>query len=102
MASIRYAGPEPDRHLIVDLRSDAEAGEVTVTVLDRGPALTPDELERAFELGNGSAVGRLAGTGVGPFVCRQLIEAMGGRVWARNREGGGLESGFALRIDERA
>jgi signal transduction histidine kinase len=102
MASIRYAGPEPDRHLIVDVRSHSEADEVTVAVLDRGPALSADELDRAFELGNGSAVGRLAGSGIGPFVCRQLVEAMGGRVWARNRSGGGVETGFALPIDERA
>jgi hypothetical protein len=27
---------------------------------------------------------------------------MGGRVWARNRSGGGVETGFALPIDERA
>jgi two-component system sensor kinase FixL len=30
------------------------------------------------------------------FVCRQLIEAMGGRIWAAPREGGGTEVGFAL------
>jgi signal transduction histidine kinase len=102
MASVRYAGPEPDRHLVVDVRSDPETDEVTVAVLDRGPALTDDELSRAFELGTESAVGRLAGSGLGLFVCRQLVEAMGGRVWARNRDGGGLETGFALPIDDRA
>jgi signal transduction histidine kinase len=102
MASIRYAGPEPGRQLVVEVRSDPDAGEVSVTVLDRGPELTHDELDHAFELPNGSAVGRLAGSGVGPFVARHLIESMGGRVWARNRAGGGLETGFALPIDGRA
>jgi signal transduction histidine kinase len=102
LASLRYAGPEPNRRLVVDLRSDPAAGEVTIAVLDRGPALLPDELERAFELPDASAIGRLAGSGVGPFVCRHLVEAMGGRVWARNRPEGGLEMGFALRVDERA
>jgi two-component system phosphate regulon sensor histidine kinase PhoR len=102
MASIRYAGPEADRPLVVDLRSDRETGEVTVSVLDRGPGLARDELEGAFELPTAAAVGRLAGSGVGPFVCRHLVEAMGGRVWSRNRPEGGLETGFALRIDERA
>jgi signal transduction histidine kinase len=101
LAAVRYAGPEPDRELVVELRTDAAAGEVAVAVLDRGPALAPDELDRAFELPDNSAVGRLAGSGVGPFVCRHLITAMGGRTWARNRDGGGLEMGFALRIDER-
>ena len=101
LASIRYAAPEPGRQLIVDVRADADAGEVTVAVLDHGPKLTADELERAFELADASEVGRLAGSGVGPFVCRHLVEAMGGRVWARNRPDGGLETAFALRIDER-
>jgi signal transduction histidine kinase len=36
------------------------------------------------------------GAGIGLFVCRQLIEAMGGRIWAHAREGGGTEVGFAL------
>jgi signal transduction histidine kinase len=29
-------------------------------------------------------------------VCRQLIEAMGGRTWLVPRDGGGTEAGFAL------
>jgi two-component system phosphate regulon sensor histidine kinase PhoR len=102
MASIRFAGPEADRPLIVDVRSDPEAGEVLLTVLDRGPGLTQTDLDEAFELPTAGAVGRLAGSGVGPFVCRHLVEAMGGRVWSRNRPDGGIESGFALRINERA
>ncbi len=102
LSALRYAGPEPDQRLVVDVRSDAAAGEVTVAVLDRGPALAPDELDRAFELPDASAFGRLAGSGVGPFVCRHLVEAMGGRVWARNRtDGDGVEMAFALRIDAR-
>ena len=102
LASIPYAGPEPERRLLVDVRSIPATGEVAIAVLDRGPALSDSELERVFELPTAADVARLAGAGVGPFVCRHLVEAMGGRVWARNRPGGGLETGFALRIDERA
>jgi K+-sensing histidine kinase KdpD len=102
MGSIRYAEPEADRPLIVDVRSDPDAGRVTVSVLDRGPGLARNELDGAFELPTAAAVGRLAGSGVGPFVCRHLVEAMGGRVWSRNRPDGGLETGLALPIDERA
>ena len=102
MASIRYAEGDEADHLAVEIRVDAAPDEVRVAVLDRGPALAPAELDRAFELPAAGATGRLAATGVGPFVCRHLVEAMGGRVWARNRPTGGLELGFALRIDDRA
>ena len=102
MSAIRYAGPEPGRELIVDVRVDQGARGVSIRVLDRGPGLADDELDRAFDLPNEAGVGRLAGVGVGPFVARQLVEAMGGRVWSRNRAGGGLETGFSLPIDERA
>jgi K+-sensing histidine kinase KdpD len=103
LTSLRFAGPEPDRALVVDLRVDTDAGEVAMAVLDRGPAVAPDELDRAFELPDPAATDRLAGAGIGPFVCRHLVEAMGGRVWARNREdgGGGVELGFSLPVDER-
>ena len=100
MASIRHARPEPGHQPFFDVRSNPEAGEVTVAVLDDGPSLAPDELDHAFELPSASAVGRLAGSGIGPFVCRLLVEAMGGRVWAANRPGGGLVMGFALAIDD--
>ena len=36
------------------------------------------------------------GAGIGLFVCRQLIEAMGGRTWLRSRHDAGTEAGFAL------
>jgi signal transduction histidine kinase len=101
-ASIRYAGAEPGRRLVVDIRADRSAGEVIVAILDRGPSLPSDELDRVFELPDPSTLGRLSATGVGPFVCRHLVESMGGRVWARNRPSGGLETGFALPIDERS
>ena len=36
------------------------------------------------------------GAGIGLFVCRRLVEAMSGRIWARPRDGGGSEFGFWL------
>ena len=38
------------------------------------------------------------GAGTGLFVCRQLVEAMGGRIWAESRPEGGSEFGFTLGI----
>jgi signal transduction histidine kinase len=95
--AIRSAGPAQP----VTLRLDHEeaTGEVALRVLDEGAPMTKTELRRAFDLATGSGGGRLAAIGTGLFVARQLVESMGGRIWALNRLSGGTELGFALPID---
>ena len=75
------------------------ADEVEVRVSDDGPGFPEAESDRLFQLYYRSAdVSRkISGSGIGLFVCSRLIEAMGGRVWARNRAAGGAEFGFALK-----
>jgi len=99
MAALRApaGGEESDVTIRIDV--DAIADEVAVRVLDRGPALVDGEGERLYDLPTATAGGRLSTAGVGPYVARQAVEAMGGRAWARNRRGGGVEMGFALRGD---
>ena len=80
----------------------AEAGGVAVRVIDEGPGLREERPERLFELFYRAqdAVGHKPGAGIGLFVCRELIRAMGGRVWAApagaRPEDGGAEFGFWL------
>ncbi len=94
--AMKYGGPN-SRATIV---AAEEAGEVQVRVLDQGPGFPGAEAERLFELYYRSpAVARkVSGSGIGLFVCSRLIEAMGGRLWASNRDKGGAEFGFALRV----
>ncbi len=82
----------------VTITADAGDGEVLVRVLDNGPGFAADETGRLFELFYRSpgTAGSASGAGIGLFVCARLIAAMGGRIWAAPREGGGAEFGFAL------
>jgi signal transduction histidine kinase len=75
-------------------------GEVVVRVLDDGPGILVEERDHLFELFYRSAhTARTAsGAGIGLFVCARLMAAMGGRIWADRRSGGGAEFGFALPI----
>ena len=75
-----------------------EGDEVVVRVVDGGIGIGPDDEQRLFELfyRSANASRQAAGAGIGLFVCRQLVEAMGGRVWARGLDAGGAEFGFAL------
>jgi signal transduction histidine kinase len=100
LAAVTVTEGTPEQTIEVRVDVDEPGREVAVRVLDRGPALLPEELERAFELPSTSATGRLATMGMGPFVVRHAVDAMNGRTWARNREDGGLEMSFALPLDE--
>ncbi len=79
----------------------AEVGDrVEVRVLDEGPGFPVDEADRIFDLVDRSVTASRmnGGAGIGLFVCRRLVEAMGGHAWARPRPGGGSEFGFDLTV----
>jgi len=82
------------------VRSETDAGGVVVRVLDEGAGLGSEEPDRLFELFYRApgAAGKAPGSGIGLFVCRQLIEAMRGRTWARSNDAPntGAEFGFWL------
>src|SRR5262245_32651916 len=57
----------------------AELDDVLVTVQDSGPGLAPDGRERLFET---FYTTKPSGLGMGLSICRSIIEAHGGRLWA--------------------
>jgi signal transduction histidine kinase len=73
-------------------------GEVVVRVQDDGPGLGEEEAERLFALYYRSARQAAAapGAGIGLFVCKELVDAMGGRIWAKDLPTGGAEFGFTI------
>jgi PAS domain S-box-containing protein len=79
-----------------------DAGTVAVRVLDDGPGISEAAAARAFELfyRDPARSRAVAGSGIGLFVCAALVEAMGGRIWARRRPEGGSEFGFTLPLLE--
>jgi signal transduction histidine kinase len=97
-AASRFGGPD----VPVVVRLAADDREVSLSVLDRGPDVRRNEAERLLDLVE-EPRGLRQSVGIGPFVCRRIVEAMGGRIWASPRDDGGLEIGFALpRYDDRA
>jgi len=86
----------------IDVVAEEDADDVIVRVLDSGAGFGGEEPDRLFELFYRSSSARSVpgGAGIGLFVCRNLIEKMGGRVWARERAEGGAEFGFSLPVLE--
>jgi len=82
------------------LRADQEGDEVAIRILDDGPGIEAEAAERAFEIfyRDPETSRMVAGSGIGLFVCASLVEAMGGRIWARPRPEGGSEFAFTLQV----
>src|SRR6478609_2750437 len=92
----KYAGPNATVEVTVTVDGP---NAVSVRVLDDGPGLDPDEAASLFDLYYRSESTRSApGSGIGLFVCRELVTAMGGRIWAKPRPEGGAEFGFTLPV----
>jgi two-component system sensor histidine kinase KdpD len=76
--------------------------ELLLEVADRGPGLPPGDEELVFEKFYQAAGGGARGVGLGLTICRSIIEAHGGRIWAANRPGGGATFRFTLPREEDA
>ena len=89
---------------LVQIVCESGPGEAIVRVLDDGPGFPSEDTDRLFEpfYRSPTLARQVSGSGIGLFVCARLIEAMGGRIWARARPEGGAEFGFALRAAEDA
>ncbi len=80
-----------DTPVEITARSDDEG--VHIAVADRGPGVPEDALPRLFDPFFRTEQSRsrsTGGLGLGLMLVRQIAEAHGGRVSARNRDGGGL------------
>ncbi len=71
------------------VRITATRKEAIVRVVDQGPGLEPDELERVFDPFYRRIGDPRAGAGLGLAIARGFVEANGGRVWAESRPGQG-------------
>jgi PAS domain S-box-containing protein len=82
----------------IEVTMDLVDGESVVQVLDRGIGVDPDQAAQVFLpfFRAEAAQRRAGGVGLGLAVCQRIVEALEGRIWARPRDGGGSEFGFAL------
>jgi signal transduction histidine kinase len=97
--AVKYGRPDHGR-VHVSVSVEARDGTVEVRVLDKGPGFQPGDEERLFEIFYRAqeTARQRSGSGIGLYVTRTLVEAMGGTAWARLPSAGGSEFGFALRI----
>jgi signal transduction histidine kinase len=82
----------------VEVRIESNDGTVTVRVRDEGLGLAPEELPLLFDRFYRASGGRsLAGNGLGLYICRAIVAAHGGRIWAESA-GPGQGSTFSFTL----
>ena len=74
---------------------ETAAGDILVSVQDSGPGLDPAQAEHVFDAFYSTKPG---GLGIGLSICRSIIEAHGGRLWAEASEPGGAAFTFTVPV----
>jgi two-component system sensor histidine kinase KdpD len=76
----------------------ADRGVVLVTVQDQGPGVPADDLAHIFEkfYRSHANANQTGGAGLGLTICKGVIEAHGGRIWAENCRTSGIAFSFTL------
>ena len=74
----------PEKQVDYSILASADPEVVVVRVCDEGEGIAPEDIEKVFEKfvrAPRSLTTPVRGTGLGLFICRRFIEAMGGRLW---------------------
>jgi two-component system sensor histidine kinase KdpD len=91
--ALKYSPPDQP----IEVQALAEGGEMLLKVKDRGVGIPPNDLENILnKFYRVQHPGKPGGTGLGLSICKGIVEAHGGRIWARNQPGGGAIFTVAL------
>ncbi|MFP5253169.1 MAG: sodium:solute symporter family transporter [Actinomycetes bacterium] len=94
----KFVEPKRGRVRVTATRQGAE---VRVDVQDNGPGVPEEDLEVIFDKfrqGGDTHRDRPPGTGLGLPISREIIDHLGGRLWAERHAGGGATFSFTLPV----
>jgi signal transduction histidine kinase len=74
-----------------------DSNVIVITIKDNGVGIDKDVLPILFTK---FASKSFQGTGLGLYICKSIVEAHGGKIWAKNNENGkGATFSFSLPLD---
>lgn len=93
--AIKYSGDGQTIEVTAHLTKD---GLIETTVTDKGVGIPENVMSGLFEkfYRNHRNQSQIGGTGLGLYLSKAIIEAHGGNIWVRSKEGQGTVIGFTL------
>ena len=95
--AVKYGEASTD--VVIDVQR--LAAEVEISITNTGPGIPPEQLKKLFTRfyrTPEAQASRVAGLGVGLYICKGLVEAHGGRIWAESIPGQTTTFHFTLPI----
>ncbi len=80
---------------IINIKIDKADDQTIVTITDAGTGIDPEIIPRLFDK---FASKSFQGTGLGLYICKSIVQAHGGKIWAHNNDGTGATFAFTLPI----
>jgi len=81
---------------IININAEKADGQAIVSIKDTGMGVDPEIIPRLFEK---FASKSFQGTGLGLYICKSIVQAHGGKIWAHNNtDGKGATFSFSLPI----
>ena len=95
--AVKFTPPKSPIEITVTI----DQGKVTVSFRDHGPGIMLDEVNKLFEkFYRGRMLTEERGLGLGLAICRYIVKAHGGEIWAENHKDGGAVFRFTLPLQE--
>lgn len=82
----------------ITISTEINDDKVAVNVKDNGTGIPTDILPLLFSK---FATKSDKGTGLGLYICKNIIEVHGGQMWAKNNKDGGATFGFTLPLEQK-
>ncbi len=95
--AVKYTPPRST----IDLSASVGNHELVVEVADHGLGIPAGEESHIFDKFYRGKFAREGGVGLGLTICRGIVEAHGGHIWAENRPGGGALFRFTIPLSEK-
>jgi two-component system sensor histidine kinase KdpD len=91
--ALKYTPPDSP----IEISASQEGTFLKTQISDHGPGLEKDDEEHIFEkFYRGLKTGTQGGVGLGLAICKSIVEAHGGKIWAETRRDGGASFYFTL------